>query len=133
MGAALSGGQQARVFLARVLYAYADVALLDEPLAALDPATSDHVWRLAIRGPLLQRSSVIVTSSSVSIGSRADYTLILEGGSVLQYGIALRSPRRPDPSRRPLRSRSPSRARSVRARRRSHPLLSRPKLQGGHT
>lgn len=36
VGASLSGGQRARISLARCVYQVADVYLLDDPLAALD-------------------------------------------------------------------------------------------------
>ena len=48
-GVTLSGGQRARVSLARALYDDADVYLLDDPLSAVDPAVGRHLFeRLAI-------------------------------------------------------------------------------------
>ena len=49
VGIAISGGQQARVALARAIYAAPDVALLDDPLAALDPSLRSLVREEAIR------------------------------------------------------------------------------------
>lgn len=47
-GVQLSGGQRARVALARVIYADADVVLLDDVMSALDAETGRAVWADAI-------------------------------------------------------------------------------------
>ena len=43
-GVALSGGQKARVNLARAVYREADVYLLDDPLSAVDTAVGKHLF-----------------------------------------------------------------------------------------
>ena len=43
-GVTLSGGQKARVNLARALYLRADVYLLDDPLSAVDTAVAKHLF-----------------------------------------------------------------------------------------
>ena len=42
-GSMLSGGQRARVALARAVYARAAVTVLDDPLSALDPRLGERV------------------------------------------------------------------------------------------
>ena len=43
-GVTLSGGQKARVNLARVLYHDADIYLLDDPLSAVDAGIARHLF-----------------------------------------------------------------------------------------
>jgi ABC-type bacteriocin/lantibiotic exporter with double-glycine peptidase domain len=61
-GIGLSGGQKARVALARAVYSQASVLLLDDPISALDQQTAETVIRRCLGGPLLAgRTIVLVT------------------------------------------------------------------------
>ena len=43
-GATLSGGQKARVNLARAVYHDTDVVILDDPLSAVDVVVAKHIF-----------------------------------------------------------------------------------------
>ncbi|KAL8717196.1 MAG: hypothetical protein Q9225_005544 [Loekoesia sp. 1 TL-2023] len=61
-GVGLSGGQKARVALARAIYSQAKVLYLDDPLSALDHQTAGIVVRKCLCGPLTEgRTIVLVT------------------------------------------------------------------------
>ena len=61
-GIGLSGGQKARVALARAVYSASRVLLLDDPLSALDHNTAESIVRKCLSGPLMEgRTIVLVT------------------------------------------------------------------------
>jgi ABC-type nitrate/sulfonate/bicarbonate transport system ATPase subunit len=60
-GINLSGGQKARVALARACYQDADVYILDDPLSAVDVHVSRHLVERCVRGILKGKSVVLVT------------------------------------------------------------------------
>lgn len=61
-GIGLSGGQKARVALARAVYSSAKFILLDDPLSALDHQTAELIVQKLLAGPLLEeRTTILVT------------------------------------------------------------------------
>lgn len=82
----LSGGQRARVLLARVLVGRADIYLLDEPLTALDPAWQRHVLT-RLRQKAAEGATVIVSLHDLSLAAQfADSVLLLKDGHVVASG-----------------------------------------------
>ncbi|CAG13921.1 unnamed protein product, partial [Tetraodon nigroviridis] len=60
-GANLSGGQKARVSLARAVYQDADIYLLDDPLSAVDAEVGRHLFEQCICGLLKRKPRILVT------------------------------------------------------------------------
>ena len=73
--AELSGGEQQRMFLARAIAQQAELVLLDEPLASLDPASQDEVLRLLAQLP---RATLLVALHDLEVAAtRFDVVLLL--------------------------------------------------------
>lgn len=60
-GASLSGGQKARINLARCVYRDADIYLLDDPLSAVDIHVAKHLFDECISGYLSRKTRILVT------------------------------------------------------------------------
>jgi ABC-type multidrug transport system fused ATPase/permease subunit len=66
-GIGLSGGQKARVALARAVYSASRVLLLDDPLSALDHNTAESVIRKCFSGPLMKNRTVVLVTHRTSL------------------------------------------------------------------
>ena len=84
-GEVLSGGQRARVSLARAVYADADIYLLDDPLSAVDFNVGQHIFEKCIIGLLGQKTRVIA-SHQEQFMKEADTVMVLYKGRVLGKG-----------------------------------------------
>jgi len=81
-GVNLSGGQKARVALARAVYAKADLVLLDDPLSAVDPAVAQHIMANVVLGLLKDSAVVLVTHHLHFFTHATDILLVMPGGAV---------------------------------------------------
>ncbi|OMJ27757.1 Multidrug resistance-associated protein 4 [Smittium culicis] len=84
-GATLSGGQRARVALARAVYRRADIYVLDDPLSAVDPKVGKHLFDKVIRGLLLDKTVILVTHQLQFVHG-CDNIVLLDSGHMVDYG-----------------------------------------------
>ncbi|KAI0257019.1 hypothetical protein BJV78DRAFT_1272168 [Lactifluus subvellereus] len=75
-GVSLSGGQKARVALARAIYAPAKYVLLDDPLSAVDSHTARFLFEKLLCGPLLANRTVILVTHHVELVLPGAYYLV---------------------------------------------------------
>ena len=82
---ALSGGERQRVLLARALAVEAEVLLMDEPLANLDPPHQAD-WLLLVRELVAQGRTVVSVLHEISIALHADDLIVMEQGRIAHHG-----------------------------------------------
>ena len=82
----LSGGERARVLLARALATEAPVLIVDEPLAALDPAHALAVMAL-LRATARAGTLVVAVLHDLGLAARfCDRVLLMDGGRLVADG-----------------------------------------------
>lgn len=86
--ATLSGGERARVLLARVLAGEPRWLLADEPLASLDPAHQIDILARLRAQAAAGRGVVLVLHDLVQAARAADDVLLLDRGGVAAFGAA---------------------------------------------
>ncbi|XP_076004927.1 ATP-binding cassette sub-family C member 4-like [Genypterus blacodes] len=84
-GATLSGGQKARVNLARAVYQDADIYLLDDPLSAVDAEVGRHLFERCICGLLKKKPRILVTHQLQYLKA-ADQIVVLKEGHMVAKG-----------------------------------------------
>lgn len=88
-GVNLSGGQKARISLARALYSRAGTLLLDDIFSAVDVHTAQHLYKHALTGPLAAGRTRILTTHHISIClPQTEYIVHLEDGAAEFTGAA---------------------------------------------
>ncbi|XP_057321988.1 ATP-binding cassette sub-family C member 4-like isoform X2 [Microplitis mediator] len=84
-GASLSGGQRARVNLARAIYKQADLYLLDDPLSAVDARVGRHIFEECILEYLRGKTRILVTHQ-LSYLKQADTIGMIKHGHIKYQG-----------------------------------------------
>lgn len=84
-GVSLSGGQKARVNLARAVYKNADVYLLDDPLSAVDTHVGKELFVNCINGFLKEKTCILITHQLQYLKD-VDQIIIMEDGVIKAKG-----------------------------------------------
>jgi ATP-binding cassette subfamily C (CFTR/MRP) protein 4 len=82
-GVMLSGGQKARIGLARAVYRNAEIYLLDDPLSAADPHVADHIFNECIL-KFLRNKCVVLVTHQVHFLRNATKIYFLRNGRVVR-------------------------------------------------
>ncbi|KAJ4834345.1 hypothetical protein Tsubulata_020552 [Turnera subulata] len=85
-GSNLSGGQRARLALARAVYQGSDIYLLDDVLSAVDAHVARWILQNAILGPLMDQKTCILCTHNIQAISYADVVVVLGKGHVKWMG-----------------------------------------------
>jgi iron complex transport system ATP-binding protein len=83
----LSGGERQRVLLARALAVQAQVLLMDEPLANLDPPHQAD-WLLMVRELVAAGKAVVSVLHEISLALLADEVVVMAQGRVTHQGAS---------------------------------------------
>ncbi len=81
----LSGGERQRVLLARALAVQAQVLLMDEPLANLDPPHQAD-WLSVVRQLVEQGNTVVSVLHEISMALHADHMVVMSAGRIAHQG-----------------------------------------------
>ena len=86
-GISLSGGQKARLTLARAVYARADIYLLDDVLSAVDQHVGRHIIDnvLGSKGLLAGKTRILATNA-ISVLMEAHFIVLLRDGRIVERG-----------------------------------------------
>ncbi|XP_067121763.1 ATP-binding cassette sub-family C member 4-like [Centruroides vittatus] len=78
-GVIMSGGQKARINLARALYLNADIFLLDDPLSAVDVPVAKHIFEKCIMEYLKKKICILVTHQTQFLNSESKIMMLNKG------------------------------------------------------
>jgi iron complex transport system ATP-binding protein len=83
----LSGGERQRVLLARALAVQAQVLLMDEPLANLDPPHQAD-WLAVVQALVAQGTTVVSVLHEISMALHADTVVVMAQGHITHHGAS---------------------------------------------
>ncbi|CEF61191.1 ATP-binding cassette sub-family C member 8 [Strongyloides ratti] len=86
-GINLSGGQKARISLARAVYSNSDIYLFDDPLSAVDSHVGKHIFEKVL-GPsgILKNKTRVLVTNNVHLLDKADLIIMMENNKIKTMG-----------------------------------------------
>lgn len=84
-GINISGGQKARISLARAVYSNADIYLLDDPLSAVDSKVAKSLFDGVIKG-VLRNKTIILVTHQLHFTKKSDKIIIFDKGTIIDQG-----------------------------------------------
>lgn len=84
-GITVSGGQKARLSLARAVYSRADIYLLDDPISAVDAKVARRLYEDVMKR-MLRDKTVILVTHQVHYLMDCNEVIIMEDGRVKTQG-----------------------------------------------
>lgn len=84
-GINLSGGQKARISLARAVYQNSDILLMDDPISALDVHVRKEIFNEVISGICQKKTRVLVTHA-VDYLHLSDKIVVMKEGRITAVG-----------------------------------------------
>ncbi|SSD61660.1 related to Bile pigment transporter 1 [Saccharomycodes ludwigii] len=87
-GISLSGGQKARLVLARAVYSRSDIYLLDDVLSAVDAEVSSNIIQqvLSRETGILKNKTIILATNAIKVLRHAQNIYALNNGEIVENG-----------------------------------------------
>ncbi len=84
-GINVSGGQKARISIARCCYSDSDVVVMDDPIAAVDSHVGKALFNKCISKYMKGRTRILVTNATQYL-HKCDYVIVLENNTIAHQG-----------------------------------------------
>jgi ABC-type multidrug transport system fused ATPase/permease subunit len=84
-GINLSGGQKARIAMARAVYSDCDICLLDDPLSAVDAHVGHKLFNDCIK-VLLKSKTVLLVTHQLQFVTHGDQLVVMQNGTIQHFG-----------------------------------------------
>ena len=83
-GVDVSGGEWQRIAMARLYYQDAELKILDEPTAAIDPVREQQIYQKFLK--LYQNTTTIMITHRLGATSLCDWIIAIEDGKAMEQG-----------------------------------------------